>query len=318
MTSIYRVYIRFGETNCVRFWAPGEGDTAGDGLQLFEWIRNPSNIARLRNGLQYAYEIDHKDIGSFLEFKLLEDRGYMEKQMNKYSNGRDMLEASKQKWTQFHDLHTGVDKLEAISNANEITVIPRVAPRKRSDQSGWLYSLNLDQETLEVYEFVDNRPYGPPPFARLKIKSLYKKSPNKPPGYYIKLKLSELQLMWKNQWITLHEDHAEVLRKLWKQNKAVLQTVPHADSVPFAVLYGSVFDGYDGDGSNPSQSEGIIKAKLTETLAAQNTRQPSKMPITERARIRPRNSAAGDRWLRKQARRLQARKENRELTKKSS
>ncbi|KAF2971516.1 hypothetical protein GQX73_g2077 [Xylaria multiplex] len=244
-SSLYRVYIRFGEDNCVRVLAPGEGLTAGDGLQLFKWIRNPSNIIRLRNGLRYVYEIDRKEISYFLELKLIEDLGFMERQMDKYLDGRDMLEMFKQKWTQFRDLHTGVDKLEAISNANEITVIPRAAPRKRI---AWQTNLD-DQETLEVYEFKDYKPQEPPPFPRLTIKSLYQKSPKKPPGYYIKLKLSELQAMMQIEWIRLHETHAEVLRKQWKQNMGVLQTVPHADSIPFAVLYGSVLYG---DGSNSS------------------------------------------------------------------
>ncbi|RWA14498.1 hypothetical protein EKO27_g599 [Xylaria grammica] len=309
MPSIsYRVYIRFGDKNCVRFLASGDGVVSGDGLQLFEWIRDPSNIARLRDGLQYIYEADWVEIQRFLEFKLREDRGYTEQQMNKYSGGGDMLLAVRRKWTQFNRLRTGVSTLEDISNAKEITVIPRTAPRKRLDQPGWLYLLNLNQETLEVYEFKDYRQTRFPPSFRLTVLSLYKDSPGKPPGYYIKLKLSELQSMLPDEWTSLHEAHEEALHRLWRRNAPVLQTVPHADTIPFAVLYGSVFHGDDGNGAGSRRSRRLTKAILEKVTAALNRRKPSKMPIIEKKRIKPRDVEMEGRMRRWHARMLRLRR----------
>ncbi|KAI0455120.1 hypothetical protein F5B21DRAFT_472946 [Xylaria acuta] len=288
-SSSYRVYIRYGESNCLRFFAPGDGIVAEDGLHLFEWIRNPRNITRLRDGLQHVYEIDQEELHHFLGFKLRENRLYMTEQMNKYSGGGDMLAAFGRKRVEFSSLQTGVDMLEAISNATETIVIPRTSPRKRSDQPGWLYLLNLDQETLEVYEFKDYKPPKFSPFTRLTVKSLYRKSPKKPPGYYIKLKLSELQSMWRTEWITLHEIHADTLDRLWKRNATVFQTVPHADTIPFALLYGSISYGQHGNRTNLCRSRRLTHARLSEVLGALNRRQPSKIPIFESELTRPRS-----------------------------
>jgi hypothetical protein len=158
-----------------------------------------------------------------------------------------------------------------------------------------LYLLNLDQETLEVYEFRDYRPRTSSPSARLTIKSLYENSPDEPPGYYIKLKLSELQAMWRSDWIREHEIHADALARLWKHNATVLQTIPHADNVPFIVLYGSVFYGKGGDGKTSRRSRRLTQARLAEVLAVLNRRQPSKMPILERKSIVPRNAMSSAR-----------------------
>lgn len=157
-SNVYRVYIRFGENkyvlpklgpvaipkypfsdyyqpSCVRFFAPGVGMVAKDGLQLFEWMRDPSNIVKLRNGLQHMYEMSKMELPHFLEFKLREDRTYMRTQMNRYQGGADMLAAFKQKHEQFDSLQTGVKKLEVIANTSETTAIPRASPRKRSGET---------------------------------------------------------------------------------------------------------------------------------------------------------------------------------------
>ncbi|RYC59299.1 hypothetical protein CHU98_g6904 [Xylaria longipes] len=277
-SSSYRIYVRYEESNCLRFFAPGDGTVATDGLQLFEWIRDPRNVKRLRNGLQHVYEIDQEELQHFLEVKLREDRMYMKEQIKKYSGGGDMLAAFGRKRVEFSSLQTGVDMLEAISNATETTVIPRTSPRKRSDQ-----------EMLEVYEFKNYKPHKSSPFARLTIKSLYRESPKKPPGYYIKLKLSELESMWRTEWITLHEIHAETLDRLWKRNATVFQTIPHADTIPFAVLYGNISHGQHENGMNLSRSRRPTPARLKEVLGALNRRQPSKVPIFESERSQPRS-----------------------------
>lgn len=281
-SAFYRIYIRFGKNNCVRFFASGDGIVAKDGLQLFEWIRDPSNLTRLRNGLQHVYEIDEHELPHFLQFKLEEDEEYREEQMSKYEEGGDMFLAYKQKHEDFNSLETGIEKLEAISNATQLTVIPRASPRKRPDQPGWLYLLNLDRDTLEVYQFHDYKPDPESPFARLSVEHLYEAYPDKPPGYYIKLGLSELQAIWRNEWITLHKTHADVLAQLWKHNLLLLQTVPHADSIPFAVLYGSAFCGQEGTRASTRRSGRLTQARLTKVLATLNGRKPSNMSIFEK------------------------------------
>ncbi|KAI0407850.1 hypothetical protein F4802DRAFT_489711 [Xylaria palmicola] len=278
-SSFHRVYVRFGGVNCVRFFAPGDGLVVTDGLQLFEWIRDPRHIASLRNNLQYIYEVDQKELQAFLEFKLLEDRAYLKTQMEKYPEGSDMVAAFRRKHGQFCSLRTATDMLEAISNTTEVTAIPRVSPRKRSDQPGWLYLLDLNQETLEVYEFKDLKPNELSPFARLTIKSLYRASPNKPPGYYIKLKLSELQAMQPSEWVKLHKSHARALERLWKQNATVLLTIPHADTIPFAVLYGSACIEQYGNIIYSGVQNRLTQASLVDVVATLNRRQPSKMRI---------------------------------------
>jgi hypothetical protein len=59
----------------------------------------------------------------------------MEEQMSRYKEGDDMVAAVKEQHSQFNSLETGVDKLEAIASATEITVIPRATPRKRSGKA---------------------------------------------------------------------------------------------------------------------------------------------------------------------------------------
>ncbi|KAI1351922.1 hypothetical protein F5Y01DRAFT_324793 [Xylaria sp. FL0043] len=278
-SSFYRVYICFGKNNCVRFLAPGKGTIAGEGLNLFQWIRDPVNIARLRNGLQHVYEVDHKELRRFLAFKIREDLEGIGEHMDKHLGGSDTLAISKQKQAQFNRLPTGIDKLNAIANAKEMTVIPRVAPRTRT-------------ETLEVYEFEDYKPDQLSPFSRLTIESLYERSPDKPPGYCIKLKLLELQTMTRSEWIDLHEFYEEALGRLWKRNARVLQAIPHADSIPFAVLYGSLFHGYDGQVTTSWHGpRRLTQERLTKVLANMNNRQASSIPIIERKRIWPRRVA---------------------------
>jgi hypothetical protein len=55
--------------------------------------------------------------------------------MNRYQEGSDMLTAFKQQCYQFNSLPKGIDKLEAISNATDIMVIPRASPRTRSGKA---------------------------------------------------------------------------------------------------------------------------------------------------------------------------------------
>jgi hypothetical protein len=150
-----------------------------------------------------------------------------------------------------------------------------------------LYLLDLDHDTLEAYEFEDNRPDQYFPIDRLTISSLFEKSSDKPPGYYKKMTLSELQVMSDEDWIEEHVLHRAVIDKLWKQNAELLKTVPHADAVPFAMLYGSVFDGKEGNDVNKRFARRLTEEGLTRTLAAFNTRKPSQMSIFEHKPARP-------------------------------
>ncbi|KAJ8133360.1 hypothetical protein O1611_g256 [Lasiodiplodia mahajangana] len=285
--NFYRIYIRFGGDNCVRLSVLGDGVPAKDGLHLFEWMRDQDNITRLRSGIQFIHEVNLNELGQFLEFKLCEDRKFRIEQMDKYPGGGEMLDVFKQQHLRLSVLGTGVDKLEAISNATEITTITPQSPRKRSDEPEWLYLIDLDNETLEVYEFRDYRPPKHIPSARLTTKSLFRKSPENPQGYYIKVKLSELQTMWRSEWLSLHEVHAETLKQLWKRNASVLQTIPHADNISFPVLYGGDSYGRHANRTDLPRSRRLTRTNLTEAMAALNRRKPSKVPIFERKSKRP-------------------------------
>ncbi|KAI0205737.1 hypothetical protein F4808DRAFT_243143 [Astrocystis sublimbata] len=264
LSTSYRIYIQHGITDCLRLQPPGHGLVGGDGAQLLEWIRNPRNIERLRIGLQNVYEVDYQD----LPLSKLKQHGH----------GK-MPAVFRQEWREFSELESGVDMLEAVSNAVETTMIPRVRPRKRSDQPEWLYLLNLDDETLEVYEFQHYGPNTSNPFKRLTIKSLYRKSPKQSPGYYVKLKLSDLKLTRRVQWHSLHKIHADRLDHLWRRNKTLFKTLTHADAIPFAVLYGSVSYKQHGGEVRQSRSKRLTHPELTQIVAAFNRRQPSKTQI---------------------------------------
>lgn len=250
-------------------------------------MRDPDNITRLRNGLRHTYEVNENELDDLIEFKLREDQSFLVEQMDKYPGEDDMLAAFRQQHVEFSCLQTGVDKLETISNATELTVIPRASPRNRSDKPGWLYLLDLVQDTLEVYEFRDYTKHRFSPFSRLTIKSLYRASPDKPPGYYVKLRLSVLEWMWRSEWITLHKVHTEALERLWKRNATVLKNIPHADSIPFAMLYGSACYGQDEDRMNPHESKRLTRARLTEAIAILNRRQPLRVSVLERRPDQP-------------------------------
>ncbi|KAI1269384.1 hypothetical protein F5Y18DRAFT_422337 [Xylariaceae sp. FL1019] len=287
MPRSYRVYIKYGQNNCVRFVAPGSGIIERDGLEFFEWVRDAKNIARLRNGLQHVYEIADDELGVFLDTKLRENETYKEQQMEKYASGSDMAMAFRQKRTCFRALPRGVDKLEVLASAREITTIPRTSPRKRKDGPGWLYLLDINKHSLEIYRFESHSSS-----ARLTIDSLYEASPSVCPGYYIKLKLSELAAMYRSDWIAVHETHAEALDRLWQQNRAVLRTVPHADNIPFSILYASVFEGRSKMGHQSRRSTRLTASRLTQAIAACNNRLPSKIPYLEHEPIRPRQAYA--------------------------
>ncbi|KAI0970814.1 hypothetical protein F4678DRAFT_104307 [Xylaria arbuscula] len=264
-SNFYRIYIRFGKSNCVRLLARGEGHIKTDGLKLFRWIRDSANIARLRKGIQHVYEIDEEELEEFLTSKEREDPVYVEKQMKKYQGHRGgMLAALKRKRDRFKHLRTSLGQLEDISNATEITILPRVSPRKRSDMSGWLYLLDLEQRTLEVYWF---GVYTLSSSARITVQSLYQELPDKPPGYYAKLTFSELQRVRRNEWVKLYDIHRERLHRLWRRNAGVLKTIKYVDAIPFAVLYGSIIDGHDGKTGSSRRPRRLKKAKLIEALA---------------------------------------------------
>ncbi|KAI5925915.1 hypothetical protein F4810DRAFT_726473 [Camillea tinctor] len=262
MTSHYRVYIRFRGNYCIRFLASGDGILGSDGLNLFEWVRNPRNINRLRHRCIHIYELDDHEVPTLLARKILENKYYAAWQLDKYQNGYQMLRAAREERARFAELSTGVDKLEAIASSENIMTIPRTIPRRRSDAPEWLYLLDMDKETLEVYEF---KGLGDSE-QRKHIKALVENNPIEPPGYYIKFELSELQAMWRSDWIARHRAHANTLRELWAKNLANIKRVRHVRDLPFSVLYASVFYGKTSNGKVKRRSTRMTKAKLAEAV----------------------------------------------------
>ncbi|CAJ2510895.1 Uu.00g065200.m01.CDS01 [Anthostomella pinea] len=291
MAGHYHVYIRFGGQHCVRFLAHGRGIIATDGLELFEWVRNPANLARLRNGLKYTYEVHDKELRAFLKFKMSESQSYVARQLEIYENAEELLEDLEQERARFGLLRNGVDKLETIANATDIFTIPRTAARRRTDAPGWLYMLDMDEDTLEVYESKNYKSNEP----RLTIETLQRRRPSAPPGYYIEMKISELQAMWKKEWIATHQKHATDLADLWELNEAQLQQVPHADNLPFAVLYGSAFGGNTADGMERRRPMRLTGARIQEVMAMVQRGRPSK--LRKPARPAPRRRARHTREL---------------------
>ncbi|KAJ3580308.1 hypothetical protein NPX13_g250 [Xylaria arbuscula] len=137
-SDIYRVYIRFGKTNYVRFIASGSGYAcSSDGLRLFNWIRDPANITRLQDRLQHVYERDENELMPLLSSIMRNGRGHMRPDRISQQRRGAMLAAMKRIRADFACVQTSVDTLDAISKAKGITIIPRVSPRKRSDGPGW-------------------------------------------------------------------------------------------------------------------------------------------------------------------------------------
>ncbi|KAI1179794.1 hypothetical protein F4777DRAFT_400022 [Nemania sp. FL0916] len=275
----YRIYVQFGQDRCVRLLVPGVGSVAGIGLSLFDWLRHPNNISRLRDGLQHVYEKDKKDLMPFVQSALRRDPHLRAEWMDNFQSVPDMLVDLKKKYKQFDLLLTGVEKLEFLSNATRMTVIPSVRPRTTSGKYEWLYLINLDQNTLEVYNFENHRALQLQPLARLEVKSIYKKFPRKPPGYYIKLKMSEFQNMLHKEWLRLHMAHEAYLGSLWRQNAKVLQTIPHADNIPFTALFGGVFYRRAEDRMDGQEPKELTKERLAEIVADLNARRKSTIPI---------------------------------------
>ncbi|KAI0602442.1 hypothetical protein F4775DRAFT_588679 [Biscogniauxia sp. FL1348] len=262
MANRYRVYVRFHGHYCIRFHALGDGILGRDGLDIFEWVRNPRNIDRLRKRCIHTYEIDDHELPTLLARKILENKYYAAWQMDKYESGDQMLKAFEKDRAQFAGLKTGVEKLDAIASSENIMTIPRTGPRTASDPPEWLYLLDVDKETLEVYDFKDLGNSEP----RKTMNSLVQHNVIDPPGYYIKLELSELHAMWRNDWITRHQTHANTLRELWMNNRANLRSVRRVCDLPFSVLYASVFYGKTSDSKVKRRSTRLTRAKLAEAV----------------------------------------------------
>ncbi|KAI0016255.1 hypothetical protein F4780DRAFT_760203 [Xylariomycetidae sp. FL0641] len=243
MVAHYRVYVRLEGRHCVRFLAPGDGSIATCGVELFEWIRNPVNIQRLRKGLEHTYEVHDNELAEFLTVKLVEDEAFVERQMQEYRQGITMLRTFERKRARFELLQSGVEKLEVIAEATDILTIPRTAPRVESDRSEWLYMLNLDDESLEVYEFRQSSSSTLEP--RATMATLLHDNPLAPPGYYIKMAFSDLRAMWRSDWIAKHRTHEESLQELWQRSAHKLLAVRFVDEVPFSALYGKLLGDLD-------------------------------------------------------------------------
>ncbi|KAI1494278.1 hypothetical protein F5X96DRAFT_665966 [Biscogniauxia mediterranea] len=193
---------------------------------------------------------------------MLENKYYAAWQMDNYENSDQMLEAFEEDRARFAELRTGVDKLDALANSETITIIPRTAPRKPANSPEWLYLLDVDSETLEVYEFKDLGNSEP----RKTMKSLLEHYAIEPPGYYIRFELSELHAMGRNDWITRHQTHANNLRELWVENIANLQGVRLVNDLPFSVLYASVFYGKTSNSKVKRRPTRMTMAKLAEAV----------------------------------------------------
>ncbi|KAI0479401.1 hypothetical protein GGR56DRAFT_634826 [Xylariaceae sp. FL0804] len=278
MAGNYRIYIRFGKNHCIRLQARGDGRVDGDGRDLFEWVRDPDNLDSLRKGVRHVYEVRDRELGRFLDWKLSDDEKYAIRAMDEFQDGRRMLETFYQNRARFSLLRTGVQKLEAIASAADVMTVPRMAPRKRSDAPGWLYLIDLNAETLDVYEFKSYRTHDP----RLTMERVQRACPDEPPGYHIHLDLSELQLFDAEGWQRLHQNHARALARLWTANAPVLRRVPHVDSLPFCAIYGSSFASPGGEGFGPPRR--AISGDLKNTLTMMHNRKASTVSFR---RIRP-------------------------------
>ncbi|KAI1330740.1 hypothetical protein F5Y16DRAFT_362540 [Xylariaceae sp. FL0255] len=273
----YRVYIRYGKQNCVRFTVPTDGDISNEALKLFGWVRDPSNIRKLRNGLQYIYEIYDGELVKFLESKLRADVKYMKQQVAKYSEGGLMLEAFRVQRRYFESNSTSVtERLDFLANTTEISTISPTDIRRRSDGSGWLYLIDLEQEALEFYGFRNT--YSP---GRLRIDRLYAASPTVSPGFYLKLRFSELGNMSKSEFMATFDHHGNDLNRIWKRNAALLQTVPHADNLPYSVLYGGTFGNSAKSEAKETRIQRLKEPRLTKILASMNRRPPSSIPFLD-------------------------------------
>lgn len=84
--------------------------------------------------------------------------------------------------------------------------------------------------------------------------------------------------------MVLHRLHAESLCALWRLNARIIQTIPHADCIPFRVLYGGEFHGQD------RRLGRLTREGITDILARLNRRKPSSLTIVDNKRIQPRSA----------------------------
>lgn len=110
----------------------------------------------------------------------------------------------------------------------------------------WVYLLNLDANTLEVFESQLGSCTLESEYNRRGRFALDRQGP---PGYYCKLQLSELQAMWRQDWIEKHNMHAKAIRQLWQEVQKRAQETNTAGMPSFRYLYNMSFNNIPVDGS---------------------------------------------------------------------
>ncbi|KAH9907817.1 hypothetical protein F4778DRAFT_448338 [Xylariomycetidae sp. FL2044] len=238
MPATYRIYVRH-RRKYFRFTVPQDGCPRGDeGQSIFTWLRQQTNIDKLKSGARNTYEVSRADHNAFHDHLMM---GVLDITGHAPTNARDRFRTlvTGLRRSDLFALHkTGVHKLEEIADAgNDVLVMLPVAPRTRYDAPGWLYMINLDEEILEVYQFKDYKSHKK---GELKISTLFRKHPEFPPGYYIRFSLGELSGMRERDWKMRHQLRELELAHLWQGNRELFGgSVRYARDVPFAVLYGS-------------------------------------------------------------------------------
>lgn len=238
---------------CGCFSARGQGIIDEDGLELFEWLRNARNIDRLKKGLRHVNEVDKSALSI----------------LKKLFTGKRISAQTENLWLQFQEdwdqfTHArGFEKLELIARAGRdigVIHIPALNPIsgrsklsgmaedyqnwRLADPAGWAYLLNLDANTIEVFESKSRHSFKDEPT----VQNVSATHAEDSPSYYCKIQLSELQAMWRKDWIRKHEVHVKALNQLWQERGKPTQETTNKAKLSFQDLYDISFNNRPPNG----------------------------------------------------------------------
>lgn len=135
----------------------------------------------------------------------------------------------------------------------------------------WTYLLDLDTDILEIYEPRCGLNFETESILGENVSLATRGSP----AYYCKIHLSELQAMWRKDWITRHRVHAEELARVWKESIEKSLKGTCKKTLSFRDLYDATFSNRPEDGTRRRYPTRNTRANVGRATASKSNTQPS-------------------------------------------